>query len=190
MERETTPRWTRRHVLWVGAGLLALPLTPECADADETPTPPSAEGPYFRPRSPERRVLRDPGMPGTPLVVTGRVLSVRGVAVAGALLDVWHADAAGVYDLRGTRCRGHQRADARGAYRLETVVPGHYPGRTRHLHVKVQAPGRPVLTTQIFLPGEPQNRRDGLYRDALAVKVVSAAATGVTATFDFVVRTA
>src|SRR5687767_10711721 len=98
-------RWTRRGVLGLGvtvplsvrlgfaAGLAVLPLTPECADADEAPTPPSIEGPYFKPRSPERRVLREPGIPGTPLVVTGRVLSVGGVAVAKALVDVWQADA-------------------------------------------------------------------------------------------------
>jgi protocatechuate 3,4-dioxygenase beta subunit len=194
-------RWTRRGVLGLGvavplsvrlgfaAGLAVLPLTPECADADEAPTPPSIEGPYFKPRSPERRVLREPGIPGTPLVVTGRVLSVGGVAVAKALVDVWQADASGAYDLRGYRMRGHQFTDEKGVYRVETVVPGNYPGRTRHLHVKVQAPRRPVLTTQLYFPDDPRNRADGLFRNDLVMKIAESS-TGRTGTFDFVVRTA
>ncbi len=128
-------------------------------------------------------------MVGTPLVLTGRVLSARGTAVPKALVDVWQADGAGVYDLRGYRLRGHQFTDERGGYRLETVVPGYYPGRTRHLHVKVQAPGQTVLTTQLFFPGDPGNRTDGLFRSALAIRLAGAAGSR-TGTFDFVVRTA
>ena len=58
----------------------------------------------------------------------------------------------------------------RGRFRLATIVPGLYPGRTRHLHVKVQAPASAVLTTQLYFPGEPRNKRDGLYRPELEVK--------------------
>ena len=65
----------------------------------------------------------------------------------GAQGDVWQCDARGVYDNRGYRFRGHQFTNAKGQYTLFTVVPGLYPGRTRHIHVKVQAPRRPVLTT-------------------------------------------
>ncbi len=72
------------------------------------------------------------------------------VPVAGALLDFWHADADGEYDLDGFRLRGHQFTDGEGHFSLETVMPGLYPGRTRHIHVKVQAPGGPILTTQLY----------------------------------------
>jgi protocatechuate 3,4-dioxygenase beta subunit len=187
---EPLPLSRRRLLrLALAAGVASIALTPEIADADEPTTPPSIEGPYFKPRSPRRGNLRETGVVGTPLVVTGRVLSPKGVPLASAVVDVWHADGNGVYDLRGHRLRGHQLTDERGRYRLETVVPGYYPGRTRHLHVKVQPAGAPVLTTQLFLRGDPWNRRDGLYRDALAFVVADTRTGEKAGTFDFVVRT-
>lgn len=142
----------------------ALPLraTPEIADADE-PTPALTEGPYFKPRSPLRRSIVPAGAPGTRLTLSGRVLTTAGKPVPNALLDFWQADGRGVYDNSGFRFRGHQFTDALGRYTLKTVVPGLYPGRTRHIHVKAQAPGKPVLTTQLFFPGVPQNRSDGIF---------------------------
>ncbi len=147
-----------------------LPPTPPCDDHDE-PTPPLEEGPFFTPRSPERSTLLDPNMAGTVVVLTGQVLDTNCQPVAGALLDWWQADDAGDYDNRGFRLRGHQYTDKRGNFRLETIMPGLYPGRTRHLHVKVQAPGRRVLTTQLFFPDEPRNQRDGIFDPALLMDV-------------------
>jgi len=74
-------------------------------------------------------------------------------------------------------------SDAQGRYRLETIIPAEYPGRARHIHVKVQAPGRRVLTTQLYFPNQPGNRRDGIYRAELEMKI---AKPGEGA-FDFVV---
>src|SRR5690606_24451885 len=115
---------------------------------------------YFTPRSPERRSLIEPGMAGTPIVLEGLVLSTDCRPIAGALFDIWHCDADGHYDNEGYRLRGHQFTDADGRYRMETIVPGLYPGRTRHFHVKVQPPGGRVLTTQLYFPDEPANARD------------------------------
>ena len=143
-----------------GATLLAA--TPEIADADE-PTPALTEGPYFTPNSPLRKTIRPAGAGGTRLALTGRVLRTNGRPVARALVDFWQADARGAYDNSGYRFRGHQFTDARGRYTLQTVVPGLYPGRTKHIHVKVQAPGDAVLTTQLFFPRVAQNRSDGIY---------------------------
>ena len=84
-----------------------------------------------------------------------------------ALLDFWQADGDGEYDLEGFRLRGHQFTDSRGRFRLETVVPGLYPGRTRHIHVKAQRPRGQVLTTQLYFQGEPQNDSDGIFDPAL-----------------------
>src|SRR5262249_8724534 len=136
--------------------------TPECGDDDE-PTPSETEGPFFKPRSPRRASLIESAVLGTPIVVTGRVFSRGCHPLAGVLLDFWHADRNGEYDNAGFRCRGHQFTDASGRYRLETIVPGLYPGRTRHIHVKVQSPHGRVLTTQLYFPGEQRNRRHGLY---------------------------
>jgi protocatechuate 3,4-dioxygenase beta subunit len=149
-----------------GSDLLAEPVlaaTPQLVDADDDPTPELTEGPYFTPRSPRRRNIVPAGAGGTRLTLTGRVLRTNGRPVANALIDWWQCDARGAYDNDGYRFRGHQLTDARGRYTLFTVVPGLYPGRTRHVHVKVQAPRRRVLTTQLFFPGVAANRSDGIY---------------------------
>lgn len=163
-----------------------LAPTPECGDDDE-PTIAQTEGPYFTPNSPARTSLLEPGMAGTRLVLTGFVLSTSCQPVERALVDFWQCDDAGVYDNVGYRLRGHQFTDAQGRYRLETVVPGLYPGRTRHIHVKVQAPNRPVLTTQLYFPDEPRNQTDGIFNRALLMAVRDGA-SGKEASFDFVLR--
>jgi protocatechuate 3,4-dioxygenase beta subunit len=194
---ETLTRRTERRRLLRAAGLLPLAAaaslavppaaraepTPECRDRDD-PTPRQTEGPFFTPRSPRRTSLVEPGTRGERLVLAGVVLSTRCRPVAGALLDFWHCDAEGEYDNLGYRLRGHQSSDANGRNRLETLLPGLYPGRTRHIHVKVQAPARPVLTTQLYFPGEPANRGDALFRRELALR---AAGRGE-ARFDFVLE--
>lgn len=162
-----------------------LEPTPFCDDGDD-PTPPQIEGPYFKPNSPERASLLEPGTRGTRLTVSGFVFGLTCRPVAHALLDFWQADDAGAYDNRMYRMRGHQYTDARGAFTLTTVVPGLYPGRTRHLHVKVQAPGGPILTTQLYFPGEPRNNTDPLFNAALLMNVRQAG-PAKQATFDFVV---
>lgn len=161
-----------------------VPLTPSCDDGDD-PTPEQIEGPYFKPRSPERTDLTEPGMRGTRLTVSGYVFGRACLPVDRALLDFWQADDNGDYDNTGFRLRGHQYTDARGAFTLTTIVPGLYPGRTRHLHVKVQAPGRPVLTTQLYFPGEPRNNTDTIF-DARLLMNVRAGNGGREASFDFV----
>jgi protocatechuate 3,4-dioxygenase beta subunit len=83
--------------------------------------------------------------------------------------------------------RGHQFTDSAGSYRLETIVPGVYPGRTRHIHVKVQAPGRAVLTTQLYFPGEPENQRDFLFQEVLLLATTDAGGT-TAGRFDFVLK--
>jgi protocatechuate 3,4-dioxygenase beta subunit len=170
-------RLTRRRLLELGltlpplaalagSDLLSEPVlaaTPELLDADDDPTPALTEGPYFTPNSPRRRSIVPAGAAGTRLTLTGRVLRTSGRPVANALIDWWQCDARGAYDNDGYRFRGHLFTDAQGRYTLTTVVPGLYPGRTRHIHVKVQAPRGRVLTTQLFFPGVAANRSDGIY---------------------------
>jgi protocatechuate 3,4-dioxygenase beta subunit len=144
------------------ANTTSMRATPACDDGDE-PTPEQTEGPYFTPDSPRRGSLVESGMRGTRLTLTGYVLSTGCRRLRGALLDFWQADAGGEYDNDGYRLRGHQFTDSRGRYRLETIVPGLYTGRTRHIHVKVQPRGGTVLTTQLYFPGEPRNRTDGIF---------------------------
>ncbi|HYH52286.1 MAG TPA: intradiol ring-cleavage dioxygenase [Acidimicrobiia bacterium] len=188
---------SRRRVL---GGLAALPLgaalarvgsarassgtlaaTPAC---DDSPTPKQTEGPYWTPDSPPRSDLTGDGAPGDRMTLTGTVVDTACRPVADTLLDFWQCDGNGVYDNEGFTLRGHQYSDANGAFRLVTVKPGLYPGRTRHFHVKVRPPGGEVLTTQLYFPGEPANQADGIYRRELEMTV----ADNGDASFTFVVE--
>ena len=170
----------RRQIL--GSALL-LPLQ-GLAQTCGVITPRQTEGPFFKTDSPQRKNFLESNSTGQRLVLTGAVLTPDCKPVPNALLDFWHADEAGEYDNRGFRYRGHQHADAQGRFRLETILPAEYPGRARHIHVKVQAPGKRVLTTQLYFPGDASNRRDGLYRPELEMKKGKAEE----ASFDFVVE--
>ena len=194
-----------RAVAAAGAALAGTTLGVS-ARADETPrcvlTPAQTEGPYFVDERLQRSDIRgDPAdgaaRPGALLALTLRVFALDGAAcasLAGAIVDLWHCDAAGVYsdasDARfGTRgskfLRGYQVTDAGGHVRFTTIYPGAYPGRTVHIHFKVRTskPGRVgEFTSQLYFddaltdrvhaqppyagPGarRMRNDRDGLYR--------------------------
>lgn len=156
---------------------IALSPTLSCSDDDDDPTVAQTEGPFFTARSPERKSLIDAGAAGTRLVVSGLVLTRSCKPVSNALLDFWHTDNAGNYDNETYRFRGHQFTDANGAFRLDTIIPGQYPGRTRHIHVKAQAPGKSILTTQLYFPNDPSNARDGIFHSSL---VIAMSGTGST----------
>ena len=166
----------------------AASVSPAAASTGACPTqltPTQTEGPYFKPGSPARTSLIESGMTGMRLVLSGRVLTLACAPVAGATLDFWQADAGGTYDNSGYRLRGHQLTDAAGRYTLETILPGEYPGRTEHIHVKVGAPGKAVLTTQLYFPGVARNQQDSIFDPHLLVTMQNTA-TGTAANFDFV----
>jgi protocatechuate 3,4-dioxygenase beta subunit len=167
----------RRRLLGAALAWPAYSFAQSCGPA----TPRQTEGPFFKPQSPERAVLVE-GKP-TSLLVTGRVLGPDCKPVPHALLDFWHADEKGDYDNQGFHYRGHQFTDAEGRYRLETIVPAEYPGRARHIHVKVQRPGGRILTTQLYFPNNPTNERDGIFRPELVMRM----ATRGQGMFDFLV---
>jgi protocatechuate 3,4-dioxygenase beta subunit len=128
-----------------GADAVACVLTPE-----------QTEGPYYLPNELVRRTITD-GRPGTPLTLRLAVVDASTCRpIRGAAVDVWHADAAGVYSGFGagaasrTFMRGIQRTDAKGLAVFRTVYPGWYTGRTVHVHVKVHVGGRVVHTGQLY----------------------------------------
>jgi protocatechuate 3,4-dioxygenase beta subunit len=163
-----------------------LEPTPAC-HAGEAPTMRQTEGPFFKPQSPQRTELIETGIGGQPIEITGFVLTRACKPIGGALIDVWQADGTGNYDNFGFRLRGHQFTDAEGRYRLRSVVPGAYEGRTRHIHVKVQPPGGRILTTQLYFPGEAKNQRDGLFRKELLIRTAKAGGW-LAGRFDFVLE--
>ena len=143
----------------VASGLVTCVLAPEMT-----------EGPYYVPGATVRSDIRA-GKPGAPLALR---LGVANVAtckpVAGAAVDVWHADAGGVYSdeqlentVGQTFLRGVQRTAASGFATFRTIYPGWYPGRTVHIHVKVHLGGNVVHTGQLFFDDA---LTDAVYRRA------------------------
>ena len=186
---------TRRRLLAVSAfaaagfmvdNAFAEPLapTPQCHDGD-APTVRQGEGPFFKPTSPERADLVEPNSKARLVELRGQVLTRSCRPVPRTLIDLWHADERGEYDTGGFRYRGHLFTDAEGRYRFGTILPAVYTGRTRHYHVKVQAPEQRLLTTQLYFPDEPMNRRDGLFRRELVMRMAEAG-DALSVGFDFV----
>ena len=147
-----------------------LRLTPPLACTPGTPA--STAGPFYTPSTPRRASLREPDSDGEPLVLRGLVLTPDCRPVAGAAVDLWHCDARGRYDNSGFRYRGHQFTDAAGAFRFETIRPGHYTARTPHFHVKVQGARTRALTTQLYFPDlRRRNARDFIFREELLLRL-------------------
>jgi protocatechuate 3,4-dioxygenase beta subunit len=160
----------------------------------------SIEGPYWKPNSPARTSLVEPDTKGERIVLSGRVTNTAGKPIAGAWLDFWQCDGAAFYDNKGFRLRGHQFTDEQGRYRVETVIPSEYDDllvgpdgdsrkvyRTSHIHVKVKAPERRTITSQLFIPGAKGNVRDNYYTPECLLEIEETPA-GNTGRFDFVVQ--
>ncbi|NOT40161.1 MAG: intradiol ring-cleavage dioxygenase [Alphaproteobacteria bacterium] len=108
--------------------------------------------------------------------VMGRVLDARGNPVGDAIVEIWQCDAHGRYrhpgdvslfgSARDQRFQGRGRAAVAsdGSYRFRTIRPVAYSGRAPHIHFRVKRGGREVLTTQLYVAGDPLNERDGIYR--------------------------
>jgi protocatechuate 3,4-dioxygenase beta subunit len=133
----------RRLVLAAMVG--ALLVAPSAAQVSGTACPPTAAdmlGPFYVAGAPERSKT------GDGVTVQGAVRSTRECkALPGAKLEWWSANPRGDYD-EGHRAT--QVTDAQGRFRYETDIPGKYPGRPVHLHVKVSAAGHKLLVTQIY----------------------------------------
>src|SRR3989475_1926879 len=131
-------------------------------------TPEQTEGPYYIANEAVRRNITE-GRPGTPLMLRAFVVDASTCrAIKGAAVDIWHADAGGVYSGFGqgaasrTFMRGIQRANAKGLALFRTVYPGWYQGRTVHIHVKVHLAGNVVHTGQLYFP---DTVTDAVYRN-------------------------
>jgi len=165
-----------KYTLYFGLGSAAVltsrkshaqaPLTPSCG----TKTPAQLEGPFFTPGSPERSNLIGTGAKTQKIQLSGEVLDSSCRPVPGALLDFWQCDEKGHYDKRIEKLRGHQFASNTGGFVLQSLMPGEYPGRAPHLHVKVQRRNGAVLTTQLYFPNHARNKGDFLFDPRLMVE--------------------
>lgn len=178
----------KRRTLLSGLGAGAVLLVTRGAYAACSATPRDMLGPFYLPDQPAQEDLCRAGK-GERLTVSGRVLGLPDCRpLAGALVEVWQADARGEYTLVGggkpdpdCLLRASVKADAEGRYRFLTILPGEYPGRPRHIHYRVSHPDFLPLVTQLYFRGDPQTQRVG----DLAIEVTRSAA-GFIGTFDVV----
>ena len=183
-ERPNNRRALERRLLVAGlAGSIVLPLARAQKPRPLATTPSQTLGPFY-PRDPIERpdetdadLLRLEGdrvlTKGIPVYLTGKVTDRRGTAIAGALVELWQCDANSVYhhpdggaeSRRDPNFQGYgiAKTDAGGAFHFRTIRPVAYPGRTPHIHVRVQAADGRVLATQLYLPDDPGNRTDFLF---------------------------
>ncbi len=156
----------------------AAPSAPASAGlvctAPATPTIAQTEGPYYKAGASQNGELATDAMPGTRLTFTGYVVDTSCTPVAGATVETWQADSTGVYDNAGYTLRGWVLTDADGRFTIHTIVPGEYPGRTEHIHVKVTPPGGATLTSQMYFPGTTANEGDGIYDPSLLLSITEA----------------
>lgn len=193
------------------AAVLAVPAFwagPARATATRRLTPAQAEGPFYPldlPDDTDADLLRQGAtvyQRGQPCSVSGVVTDIAGAPVAGAVVEIWQCDADGHYRHPGDGDRadpsfqafGRVTVDAAGRYRFRTIRPVAYGGRTPHIHVKVRQGPRTLLTTQLYVEGDPGNERDFLWRglrdplDRAAITVpFRPGADGLQARFDIVV---
>lgn len=177
----------RRHAI---AALVSTPLAAPLAVAraqpasgTTAPTPAQTLGPFYPRSASERPAETDADLVvvtdghvvtrGVPIYFTGRVVARDGKPLAQALVEIWQCDANAVYhhpdggaeNQRDPNFQGYgqTRTDAAGVFHFRTIKPVPYPGRTAHIHVRVQSE-RGSLATQLYLPGDAGNDRDMIYR--------------------------
>jgi protocatechuate 3,4-dioxygenase beta subunit len=149
--REFLERAAQAGALLFAAPLSLVSVSQALAAAARKPTPADALGPFYRRLAPHQAVLRAPGDPGLPLKLAGIVYSDSGATLPRASVELWQTNASGQYDTVGNRYRTALLADAKGGYGVESVIPGHYPGRVcQHVHYLVRAEGHKPLVTQLY----------------------------------------
>lgn len=200
---------SRRHA----AALVALPWIWSVARAQPVAprrvTPSQTEGPYYPveiPADSDFDLLRNGNLSytrGQAAWVEGTLRDMDGRAVRGAAVEIWQCDEAGHYHHPGDGSRadaafqgfGRVTTDASGAWRFRTIKPAPYTGRTPHIHFKVKLGSRELLTTQMYVAGDPHNERDGLWRSldepsrGALTRAFVAGSDGLRCEFPIVVKT-
>ena len=188
----------------------------EVANADREGSKGTIEGPYYVPDAPELPAectleMRD-DEPGTPLLFQGQVRGVDGIPLAGAVVDIWHADDAGFYaqfapGLPDWLFRARVTADSEGRFFINTMQPapyqiptdgscgrliaaaGWHAWRPAHIHLKVSAPGHRLITTQLYFQGGEYvdtDIADAVKPELMLAPTPRADGAGNEVTYDFV----
>jgi protocatechuate 3,4-dioxygenase beta subunit len=178
------PTLRRRHAVFTLSALGLAPLARAQSATGRTTTPGQTLGPFYPRSAAERPAQTDADLldfegdrllsRGVPLYLNGRVLDRRGNPVAQAEVEIWQCDAHAAYhhpaggaqSERDPHFQGYGRAltEADGRFHFRTIRPVPYPGRVAHIHLRIAPRGGGALATQLYLPDEPGNARDFLFR--------------------------
>jgi protocatechuate 3,4-dioxygenase beta subunit len=188
---------------WIWSVARAQPIAPRKT------TPAQTEGPYYPvelPADSDFDLLRNGTSNysrGQAAWVEGTLRDVDGRPMRGAIVEIWQCDEAGHYHHPGDGSRadpafqgfGRVVTGADGAWRFRTIRPAPYSGRTPHIHFKVKLGSRELLTTQMYVAGDPNNERDYLWRSlepdarAALTRTFAAGSDGLKAEFPIIVKT-
>jgi catechol 1,2-dioxygenase len=196
-----TKNEVNRRQFLILAVVAALGMTRPATGAGCPVTEDNPPGPFYLPGAPFRSKLAPDSQPGERLVISGRILAGTGCTpLAGAVVDVWHANAAGFYyGLEASRplkaeeylLRGRIRTGEDGRYSFDTILPGKYQVnenwvRPRHIHYIVSHPTRQSLTTQLYFEGDPNNLTDPMVKSPLIIPLRRFQGKSYEGTFDIV----
>jgi protocatechuate 3,4-dioxygenase beta subunit len=163
---------------WLGASALSQPLE-KGGDKVLPKTPSQMEGPFYPDKLPidtdnDLVIVNNSKTPakGTITHLSGKVADASGKPVRDAVVEIWHVDSNGIYLHSGSHNRssydknfqgfGRCITNLNGEYYFRTIKPVPYPGRTPHIHFIVKKDGKRLLTTQMYVKGEPLNKKDGI----------------------------
>jgi protocatechuate 3,4-dioxygenase beta subunit len=181
---DQSSKMSRRSVLTAGAGVAAGVVTATAMGGASPLTPANPEGPFYPKheqldRDTDLTLIRGHAVraQGQVVRVSGRVLDEQGHAVAGALVDIWQANALGRYAHEDDPATapldpnfqgwGMVKTDADGYYSFTTIKPGAYAvssgwSRPPHIHFRISRRGYHELITQMYFANESLNDNDRL----------------------------
>ena len=189
-----------RRLFLGGAGVTAFSLfaVPGAFAEALTRTPKQTEGPFYPDRLPldtdnDLLIINDGLTPGVGEIthLTGKVLDLDGKPLGNSVVEIWQCDSGGAYlhsrsdngTKRDKNFQGFGRftTNSKGEYYFRTIKPVPYPGRAPHIHIKVKRSGKEVLTSQIYIKGDPANLKDFIFKaeNEKGREAVSAAFTPV-----------
>jgi protocatechuate 3,4-dioxygenase beta subunit len=143
-------------------------------------------GPFFVAGTAQIVNLNSRNFPGTPMTMGGVIYSGEGTdtIIEGAKIEIWHADDGGAYHPEGSgdvsnyepseiTLRGFVLSETDGTYAFQSIRPGLYGSRARHIHFKITAPGHEDLVTQSYFQGDNRLTEDFLAKKAGECRIIA-----------------
>lgn len=162
--RELAAECIGKGLLVAGTPMTASTLLAYWEEGHKVALKPTAHevlGPFYKKGAPEHLDMRIAGEKGFPLRIQGKVVNAHGEKISGAIVELWHADQEGRYDVTGYRYRSKINVKDAGEYAVETFMPGHYNDRpAQHVHYMITAPGHKPLITQLYFATDPYFESD------------------------------